>query len=64
MIGAVFGTDGLKAELNSPNPSEALLALRTTNGRGAACFAWTGFGGGFGPASKKLPPANGGRDTL
>ena len=64
VIGAVFGADGLKAELNSPNPSEALLTLRTTNGGGAACFAETGFGGGFGPVSKKLPPAKGGRDTL
>ena len=60
VIGAVLGAEGLNAELNSPNPSEALLALRTTRGGGAVCFGGAGFGGGFGPVSKKLPPASGG----
>ena len=61
VIGAVDGADGLKAELNSPNPSEALLTFRTASGGGACeTFGAGGFGGGFGPASKKPPPASGG----
>ena len=60
VIGAVLGAEGLNAELNSPNPSEALLALRTTRGGGAVCFGGAGFGGGFGPVSKNPPPASGG----
>ena len=60
VIGAVEGADGLKAELNSPNPSEALLTLRTARGGGAwLTLGGAGFGGGFGPASKNPPPANG-----
>ena len=52
---------GFRAELNSPNPSEALLVLRTERGGGAADdFGADGFGGGLGPVSKKLPPLRGG----
>ena len=61
VIGAVDGAEGLKAELNSPNPSEALLTLRTARGGGACViFGGLALGGGFGPVSKKLPPAKGG----
>ena len=57
MVDAVIG---LRAELNSPKPSDALLALRTLSGGGAAVFAAVDFGGGLGVESKKLPPARGG----
>ena len=61
VMGAVDGAEGLKAVLNSPNPSDALLTLRTASG-GGACVVFGGLvlGGGFGPVSKKLPPARGG----
>ena len=51
---------GFKAELNSPNPLDALLIFRSARGGGAVVF---GFGGGLGPVSKKFPPLRGIDDT-
>lgn len=50
---------GFIAEANSPKPLDALLILRRACGGGAEVFDTAGFGGGFGPASKNLPPLSG-----
>lgn len=51
---------GFRAELNSPKPSEALLVFRIERGGGAVDVFGACLGGGFGPVSKKPPPASGG----
>ena len=49
---------GLRAELNSPKPLDALLIFRSDCG-GAFRTEEVCFGGGFGPVSKNPPPLSG-----
>jgi hypothetical protein len=55
----VFGGVALVPDVKSPNPSDALLVFRTASD-GPDALGALGFGGGFGPASKKPPPPMGG----